>query len=653
MSGLGAIYHRDGEKVMRAELDRMTSALRLHGPDRQNSAIAGPAGLAWTRGEEFTPQDKFDQQPRAAAARWSLVFHGFLGKRLDLANKLAITDQDLLKMPDSALFMAAWQKWQTDAMSHVHGDYAFLLFDSETHTLIAARSEMSALPIFYHLRGNRLVLGSAPKAIFALRDVDRQIDETKVADSLILNYQDRDASFYKGINSLPLGCILECQGNRFEIKRHYDLNRVPDVRFANDDDYVEAAKEKLSAAVGDAMRSPNPVAASVSAGLDSSAVVVEMLSHLHSGGLGGKLDTYTAVPGPNWDRKMRSPNGIGDESGAVKALAEMYPQIDPHFVDAAGIPLDHDHDKLLLLAETPQGAIYNLHWVIDMLRSARRDGHNVVLGGQSGNSTLSFSGRALYAKLFRQGRWLKLLQELRATDRKKGLLNSAYRKAISPNLSVSFDRGVRRMTGKAALPGWEKYSAINSEFAGDMRATERMAEMGWTEAVSGFKDPRAMMDLILKAGHRDAGQSTKYAIEVLTGVQHRDPLGTRELVEFCYGLPDDQFFDAGVDRRLIKRMMAGRLPPEYFSGQRGVQAADWHARVTADLPRYKQEIERMSDDPDTARRFDMPRLRKLVNTWPEETPHNADDHPDFKLAKGGLMRAISTARWINWVEGKN
>lgn len=653
MSGLGAIYHRDGESASRVDLDRMTAALRLHGGNKQTNSVAGPAGLAWTRGEEFTPQDKFDHQPRVVEGRWSIVFHGLLCRREDLGAKLGVAPGDLQTMADSALFMAAWQKWQAEALRYAHGDFAFVLFDSVTNTLTAARSEMGALPIFYHLRDNRLVLGSAPKAIFSLRDIDRQVDEIKIADSLVLNYQDKEASFFKGIKSLPLGCVLECQGNRFSIKRHYDLSAVPDVRFAKDSDYVEAANEVFSAAVSDAIRSIGPAAASVSAGLDSSAVVVAMLDQMAANDVSSRLDTYTVVPGPNWDGRTQNPRQIGDESDAVKALAGMYPQINAHFLNAVGLSIDHDHDKMLLLAEAPQFAMNNLHWIINMLSTARQDGHCVVLGGHSGNATLTFSGQARYAKLFRQGRWGELVHELRASGDTSNFLNGAYGKVLTPYLPHSVDRWIRKVSGRGGLPGWKSFSAINPEFASDMRSVERMTELGWSDTPSGYTEPRDMMELMLTAGGRDFGQSTKSAIEVLTGVQHRDPLGSRQVVEFCYGLPDDQFLKDGVDRRLIKRMMAGRLPPEYLSGKRGVQAADWHARVTADLPRYKHDIERMSDDPDMARRFDMPRLRNLVNSWPEQTPHGTQDHPDFKLAKGGFMRAISTARWIHWVEGKN
>ena len=59
-------------------------------------------------------------------------------------------------------------------------------------------------------------------------------------------------------------------------------------------------------------------------------------------------------------------------------------------------------------------------------------------------------------------------------------------------------------------------------------------------------------------------------------------------------------------------------------------------RMTRDLPRYRQEIERMGDDADMAKRFDVPRLKALLDSWPDKTPLGTKDHPDATLAHIGL-----------------
>ena len=61
----------------------------------------------------------------------------------------------------------------------------------------------------------------------------------------------------------------------------------------------------------------------------------------------------------------------------------------------------------------------------------------------------------------------------------------------------------------------------------------------------------------------------------------------------------------------------------------------------------------MGDDADMAKRFDVPRLKALLDSWPDKTPLGTKDHPDATLAHIGLSRAIATSRFVNWVQGKN
>ena len=362
---------------------------------------------------------------------------------------------------------------------------------------------------------------------------------------------------------------------------------------------------------------------------------------------------FTSVPAPGWDGTALGLRRAGDESGPVKALAAMYPRLDARLIDSADMAIDHDLDKILLLAETPPFGFKNLHWLINLHRLALKEGRNVILGGQSGNQTLSYSGKAIYPKLLRQGRWLKLLQELRGSDNRDTRLMGIYNRAVMPNLPGEFVERTGKFMRNRGHAGWIAHSAINPQYAGDMQVDQRAKELGWDTSYSGFTEPREMMAHMGTNGTHELGQTVRYAMEAMIGIQIRDPLGDRKLVEFCMGIPDEQFMKNGEGRRLIKRMMAKRLPPEILNAEQGRQAADWHMRMTRDLPRYKREIERLADDPEMKARFDVPRLLKLLNNWPDKTPLSLKDHPDAAIASLGLPRAIATSRYINWVKGKN
>ena len=653
MSGIGGIFYLNGEQARRGDAERMVSALRLYGPVKQAQRCYDSFALCWTQGGLFTPEDSHDAQPMMAEGRWPMVFSGFLYYREELAAKLDIDTARLARMADGALVLAAWQKWGEALTTHLYGSYAMIVCDLHERRLFAIRSDGEATPIFYHQSKDRLTLACAPKAIFALGDVPREIDETRIADSLILNNEDREASFYKDIRQVPLGHILIADAKDVRIKNHTNWDDIPEIRYANDDDYVQAANELFDRAVHSAMRSVRTPAVMLSSGFDSSAVVVQALKHLEGQAGADRMISFTSVPANGWDGRANGHRRSGDESGPVKDFAAMYPQLDVRLVNSQDLPIDHDLDKMLLLSETPPFGVNNFHWIINIHQLAAAEGRNVLMGGGSGNRTLSFDGRSLYAKMLRQGKWGRLLRELRMADNRDVRFLGLYKRAIMPNLPAGLVNKIAWLRRDMMHRGWTSFSAINPDYAGDMRVDERAAEKGWDTSYSGFSEPREMMRHMGQNGSRNMGQPVQQALMALTGVANRDPLGERKLVEYCMGLPGEQFLKDGVNRRLIKRMMAGKLPDAYFTAPRGRQSADWHLRMTRDLPRYRQEVERMADDAHMARRLDVPRLRALFDNWPDKTPRSAKDHPEAGLAIMGLGRAIATSRFINWVQGKN
>ncbi|MEO1045693.1 MAG: asparagine synthase-related protein [Pseudomonadota bacterium] len=656
MTGIAAVFDKTGHGPCRDSLERVINSLKLYGPDRSGLRISGPFGLCWTHGGGYFPQDQFERQP-LIVARWSCVFSGHLVYRDELADTLGITPDRLASMPDSALFLAAWQKWQQDTGEHVEGEYAAIIGDNESNALFALRSPTGAPPLYYHDTPDRFLIACIPKALFAHGDVPRQLDEAKLADSMVLNYEYNPGCYYQGLTSIRSGTMVRVTATDIRVHGFFDVRTAPEIRFASDEDYVEAARELVRNAVGQYMAGPDIPAAHLSAGLDSSTVVVTMLDLLAESGRGEeRIDTYTHVPEPGWDGRAYGHLRFGDESPMVRELAARYPQINPHFIDCADAPLgggDTALDKLFLLAEQPPRGISNLHWGDAINRRIRASGKRIALGGASGNATISFNARGLYGQWFRQGRWLKLWREL-AADKTPGFrFCGVYSRAIAPSLPPSVTRTIARLRGLAAQSGWGGYSAISPDYAAEMDVDGRAEAVGWDTSYSGFTDAREMMYTMLQRGGRDEGAAFRQAQMVTSGVLTVDPLGDPRLLRFCAGIPMDQYLRNGNHRFLVTRMMAGRLPDIYFSPRRGRQTADWHYKMTRDLDHFRQQVAEMKADPDIARRFDIARLERVLETWPDKTPLSHRDHPDYAIAMLGLGRATTTARFINWVEGKN
>lgn len=658
MSGFVLILRKDARPPAHDINERMRNTLRIFGPDRDHLVDAGRFTAIWSHDIGYTPQDRFEFQPVMIGTRWLLMFTGFLMHRDELAAKLDVDAAEAPRLSDSALVAQAWEKWRTDCLDELHGPFSFVVGDLDQQTVFAARGHERGCALHYHANAARLIIATSTKPIFCDPAVPRQVDELKVADTLVLNHEDTARSFFEGISLVPGGHLLHADPEHIAIRRFYSLNRVKDIRFARDEDYVEAARELLDRAVASSMRAPQTPALSLSSGLDSSAVAVTMLDQIAAGRhpFAASVKAFTAVPAPAWDRITR-PGWEGDESGPVKALARQYPALDVEFVVSDQAPFDHGLDLIQSYADVPLVGVGNLHWGLELARRVRQSGARVNLTGAGGNAGLSLSARdILFGQWFRHGRWINLVRE-HDKARRNSMPRRAFRlrhllgAAIVPNFPDWLYDRYRSWKGNAL--NILTHSAINPAYADELGLRGRMEMLGWDERYRRPRTRRDLMRTMVHRGRRDNAGALAESYKVITGIQARDPLGDRRILEFCYAIPDDQFYKHGVDRRLIKRVMAGRLPIEITSAPRGEQAADWHSRMGRDLPRIAAEIDRLSDDPAMARRFDLPRMRRCLQQWPEATPISTVDCPDAQLMRYGIGRAIAAARFINSVEGKN
>jgi asparagine synthase (glutamine-hydrolysing) len=135
------------------------------------------------------------------------------------------------------------------------------------------------------------------------------------------------------------------------------------------------------------------------------------------------------------------------------------------------------------------------------------------------------------------------------------------------------------------------------------------------------------------------------------GFTHCDPTADRRLIEFCLAIPNEQFLLHGENRSLIRRAMQGILPDIVrLERRKGLQAADWSRHMIAARPDIEAEIERLERSPLAKACLDLPRLRRLVDNWPDGGWHRTRIAYDYRLA---LARGLATGRFLRRFEGGN
>jgi asparagine synthase (glutamine-hydrolysing) len=646
MSAIFGLLARNGAPIEKTQLASIDAALARHGSDASGTWTEGPVALGH-RLTCFTPEDRFERQPLCAPDDdVALIVDGRIDNRAELGRSLDIGAAQARALPDSAFVLRAYAHWGERFLEHLVGEFSLALWDGRRRSLLLGCSAPVARPLYYHNSPQLFAFASRPSGLFALPHVERHIDEERIAGFLAMVNVGRDRTFYRELRQLRPGQMLAVSDAGHRVTEWWRPNHIEEIRLRSDRDYVAAFDDLLQRVIGEHLRAEAPVGISVSGGLDSGSVAAVSAGLLERD---QRLAAYTEVPPAGFDQPVTRGH-YADETPFVRALAAMHPNIDLELIKPGGQGLLANVDRFLAAAEVPLRNVSNRGWIEAIYERARHDGVRVLLTGDYGNVTASYDGAGLLPQLLRQRRVRRALQEARAGSLTGG--TSATSRAIvgqgvMPLLPTSFSGVIDRLRNpRPRDPGtpWERYSLIHPEFAIEHGLAGRIDRRRERLIRYPGSDPRAARLFGLAPAALGADVITGY--RSLFGVDTRAPLADRRLVEFCLGLPEDQYARAGETRWLIRRAMADRLPPQVLSNrQRGLQAADWAQQIERERDRLLTEVSGFSQDEFVSHVLDLPRLRGLLEGWPRAV---GTDPTTISLYRGGVATALMTARFLTW-----
>jgi asparagine synthase (glutamine-hydrolysing) len=452
-----------------------------------------------------------------------------------------------------------------------------------------------------------------------------------------------ETTYYKDILRVPSGSIVRLRDSSLSKTRFWNADNIPDVRFKHDHEYVEAFEELLHAAVKATLRSRRTPCATITGGLDSSSISVIAADMLAA--RGDKLNTFTAVPEADFTREET--RGLYfDERPHVFSIAELNGNITPYFVPPSKGPILEQIAEETRVAGFPGVGTLNGLWVMDICAAARSLDHNVMLVGEIGNITISYHGRGLFAELVRRGRLLKLIREIASSGwRWRHMIRHC---TVAPFVPDAIFR-IYKQWSRGANPPWHDFSAIRSEFGTRSGIVERVAREYSPFDVPPSSDSRLsrINDL-----HGFCDMADWYAaLRAFRGIDMRVPAADQRVVEFCIGIPNDQFRRNGRERWLIKRVMEGRLPDSVLSNtKKGYQASDWFLRMGRERERIAEEVKRLTGNPEVNSIIDLQRLIEVLDQWPAREPEVFSDEQRLLM---WIPQALGAANFIERVTGVN
>ncbi|KAF7296690.1 Asparagine synthase [Mycena chlorophos] len=193
---------------------------------------------------------------------------------------------------DSELVVQLYKRDGTNLLSHLRGEYAFVLYDAKRRVLFAARDRFGIKPLFYTLHDGAILFASEMKAFLGFGWKPRW--NMDVVKHLWPTGDDR--TVFHGAKPIPAGSFLLARASGdLQIQNYWDIS-FPDAKAVpteSVDAMISRTRELMVDAVRLRLRSDVPLAVYLSGGVDSSAVAGIATELLHQKNPNARLTAFT------------------------------------------------------------------------------------------------------------------------------------------------------------------------------------------------------------------------------------------------------------------------------------------------------------------------------------------------------------------------
>ncbi|KAJ7056413.1 putative asparagine synthase [Mycena amicta] len=195
---------------------------------------------------------------------------------------------------DSELVLQLYKRDGFNCLHDLRGEFAFVLYDSTRRLLFAARDRFGIKPLYYTIHDGCIMFASEIKAFMALGwtpewDIESITQNGEIGD---------ERTAFRGVQKLPAGYFAICHSSGpIKTEAYWDLDYAESNALSGPTESVEeiisTVRKHLVDAVRVRLRSDVPLAAYLSGGIDSSAVVGIAAEILRETDPDAKLTSFT------------------------------------------------------------------------------------------------------------------------------------------------------------------------------------------------------------------------------------------------------------------------------------------------------------------------------------------------------------------------
>ena len=358
--------------------------LAHRGPDGAGT-LQSPDGnvvLEHTRLAIIDPENPEANQPFTdASGRWTIVYNGEVFNYREIRADLERRGVRFETKSDTEAVLLGFIHEGEGILDRLRGMFAFVIWDSHTGRLFAARDQIGVKPFYYSVRNGIFAACSEVRPLLAYPGPAPELDPEGVVEFLAFGNNFGERTLIQDVFRLLPGHCLTVAGGSVTVREYWDALPSNGAGASGDTPAAELL-EVLDDAVAASMVSDVPIGLMLSGGVDSSAVAALAARHMPP----GEITAYSVAFGR-----------ADDETEAAARLARdlglRHRIVRVHEEDVRG-----DFDSWLGDLDYPSG---NPTWIASafIARAAERDGIKVLLSGDGGDEL--FGGYTRWMKYLR------------------------------------------------------------------------------------------------------------------------------------------------------------------------------------------------------------------------------------------------------------
>ncbi len=174
---------------------------------------------------------------------------------------------------EEQILVKAYETWGYDMASHMHGMFAFALWDEEDQKLFCLRDPFGTKPFYYYeTEEGHLLYGTTIRKIMEQPGFVKKLNEEMLQLYLSLTYVAGENTFFRGVKKLMPGRYLIWQDGKLKIERYWMPEFHPD-ESKSLEDWADEIHSTLQEIMPEVKSDDETAESFLSGGVDSSYVL--------------------------------------------------------------------------------------------------------------------------------------------------------------------------------------------------------------------------------------------------------------------------------------------------------------------------------------------------------------------------------------------